>query len=119
MSEHDATPRGPHDPPPDPVEETDDDPPIRGGFVGRQWPLLLVLGSGFAGLVAVVAFDEFRPGCVLLGASVLFAALARAVLPPRRVGLLVVRSRAFDVFVLLVLGVSLVVLAVVVPPAPA
>jgi hypothetical protein len=37
------------------------------------------------------------------------------VLPARRVGLLVVRSRAFDLLVLLTMGVSLVVLAVVVP----
>ena len=41
----------------------------------------------------------------VLGVSVLFAALARLVLPVRRVGLLVVRSRAFDVLVLVTMGV--------------
>ena len=94
---------------------TDERPPIRGGWVGRQWPLLTVLGGGVVGL-GVVALDHFRTGCLLLGFSVLFAALARLLLPARRVGLLVVRSRAFDVVVLTGMGVALVVLAIVVPP---
>ena len=89
-------------------------PPIRGGWVGRQWPLLTVLGGGVVGIVAI-ALDHFRTGSLLLSASVLFAALARAVLPARRVGLLVVRSRPFDVLVLLVMGLALLVLAIVVP----
>ena len=93
------------------TETLDDRPPIRGGWVGRQWPLLTVLG------LAAVALDHFRSGCLLLGLSVLFAALARLVLPVRRVGLLVVRSRAFDVLVLVSMGAALVVLAVIVPPS--
>ena len=109
------TERGPHDAVPDPLAGyTDEPPPIRGGWVGRQWPLLLVIGCGASGFLAV-ALDHFRTGCLLIASSVLFAALARAVLPPRRVGLLVVRSRAFDLVVLLVMGVSLLVLALVVP----
>ena len=98
------------------TETVDDRPPIRGGWVGRQWPLLTVLGGGLIGLTAV-ALDHFRSGCLVLGISVLFAALARLVLPVRRVGLLVVRSRAFDVLVLVSMGASLVVLAVIVPPS--
>ena len=97
-----------------PQEPVDDRPPIRGGWVGRQWPLLAVLGGGVIGLSAV-ALDHFRSGCLILGVSVLLAALARLVLPARRVGLLVVRSRAFDVLVLASMGTALVVLAVVVP----
>lgn len=94
-------------------------PPRRGalGVVVRQWPLLLVLGGGALALL-VVAFDGFRLGCTLLGASVGFAAVARAVLPARRVGLLVVRSRPFDVVVLTAMGAALVVLAAVVPGPP-
>jgi hypothetical protein len=92
----------------------DELPPIRGGWVGRQWPLLLVL-AGCLTAFATVALDHFRTGCLIFGCSVLLAALFRAVLPARRVGLLVVRSRAFDLLVLLSMGVSLVVLAVVVP----
>jgi hypothetical protein len=92
----------------------DDRPPIRGGWVGRQWPLLLVL-AGCLTAFATVALDHFRTGCLMFGGSVLFAALVRAVLPARRVGLLVVRSRAFDLLVLLTMGASLMVLAVSVP----
>lgn len=96
--------------------QVDDRPPIRGGWAGRQWPLLTVLGGGVVGL-ALVALGHFRSGCLLLGVSVLFAALARLVLPVRRVGLLVVRSRAFDVLVLAVMGTSLVTFAIIVPPS--
>ena len=94
-------------------------PPRRGalGVVLRQWPLLIVLGGGITALL-VVASGNFRLGCTLLGASVGFAAIARAVLPARRVGLLVVRSRLFDVVVLATMGAALVVLAVVVPGPP-
>jgi hypothetical protein len=79
--------------------------------------LLIVLGGGLTALL-LVASDSFRLGCTLLGASVIFAAVARAVLPARRVGLLVVRSRLFDVVVLAVMGAALVALAVVVPGPP-
>ena len=98
------------------VERPDEPPPIRGGWPGRQWPLLTVLGGSLAGMT-LVALDHFRLGCLVLGGSVLAAALARLVLPSRRVGLLVVRSRAFDVMVLTTMGVALVVLASIVPTA--
>ena len=93
-------------------------PPRRGplGVLVRQWPLLLVLGGALTSLL-VVAFDGFRLGCSLLGASMLFAAAARAAMPARRVGLLVVRGRLFDVAVLSAMGGALVVLAAVVPGA--
>jgi Protein of unknown function (DUF3017) len=82
--------------------------------VGRQWPLLLVL-VGCLSSFAVVALDHFRAGCFGFGISVGFAALARTVVPARRVGLLVVRSRPFDLVVLYVMAGALVVLAVIVP----
>ena len=89
-------------------------PPIRGGWIGRQWPLLLVL-VGCLSSFAVVALDHFRAGCFMFGISVGVAALARTFVPPRRVGLLVVRSRPFDLLVLYAMAVSLVVLAIIVP----
>jgi hypothetical protein len=94
-------------------------PPRRGasGVILRQWPLLLVLGGGVTALL-LVALDGFRLGCILLGASMAFAAIARAVLPARRVGLLVVRSRPLDVLVLAVMGAALVILAVSIPAPP-
>ena len=50
--------------------------------------------------------------------SVLFALLARLVLPARRVGLLVVRSRAFDVLVLAAMGACAGGAPVIVPLSP-
>ena len=75
-----------------------------------------MLGLGVVGL-GLVALDHFRIGCLLLGVAVLLAAVARLVLPVRRVGLLVVRSRAFDVLVLSTMGAALVIFAIIVPPS--
>jgi hypothetical protein len=82
--------------------------------MGRQWPLLLVL-FGCLSSFAVVALDHFRAGCFGFGISVGFAALARTFVPARRVGLLVVRSRPFDLVVLYVMAGALVILAIIVP----
>jgi Protein of unknown function (DUF3017) len=53
---------------------------------------------------------------VVLGAALILAAVLRAVLPARVVGLLAVRSRGFDIVATALLGVVLVALSVVVPP---
>ena len=79
----------------------DDRPPIRGGWLGRQWPLLAVLLGGLVGLSRSSRSTTSGPAAWCFGISVVFAAVARTVLPARRVGLLVVRSRAFDVLVAL------------------
>jgi hypothetical protein len=80
-----------------------------------EWPFVLVL------LVAVVAMtlvatNHVKRGCVILGVAMGLAAVLRAVLPARIAGLLVVRSRAFDIVVTATLGAVLVALSVVVPP---
>lgn len=81
----------------------------------REWPLGLVIAGVAAGLL-VVATDRFRAGSVIVGCSVLLGALLRAVLPSRLAGLLVVRTRPFDVMTLLALGGAVTALAIVVPP---
>jgi hypothetical protein len=80
----------------------------------RELPLLAVLLAVAGGLVLGL-MSRWRVGAVVLGGAVLLAALLRLVLPARRAGLLVVRSRRLDVAVLLVLGVGLVALATSVP----
>jgi hypothetical protein len=75
-----------------------------------QWPLTLVLVCFGAGL-GVVATEHFRRGSVLIGGSLLLAAALRLVLSPRQAGLLVVRSRAFDVGFLAGVGLGVVALA--------
>nr|WP_281372982.1 DUF3017 domain-containing protein [Kineococcus aurantiacus] len=73
----------------------------------------MVGGIALALLVTLLAGPA--PGGVLLGADLAVAAVLRLVLPVRVAGALAVRSRAVDVAVLLVLAVSCLVLAGVVP----
>lgn len=80
----------------------------------RELPTLAVLGVVGAGLV-VGALADWRIGAVLIGAALLLAAGLRLSLPPRKAGLLVVRTRPFDATVLLALGFAVVALALAVP----
>ncbi len=54
--------------------------------------------------LALVAQDHWKQGLSLMGVTLLAAAAARLLLPASRVGLLVVRSRPFDVAALALLG---------------
>ena len=83
---------------------------------GSQIYLLLLFGV-FVGLVMVVS-GPWRAGLMLVGATFVVAALARVVVPAEHVGMLRVRGKAFDIFWTATLGVSLCVLALVVPPGP-
>ena len=76
---------------------------------------LVLVGAGLG--LAVVSAGHFRRGATLVAVAVCLGAVLRVVLPVRRCGLLAVRSRAFDVSCLLVLGVGILVLALVVPPS--
>jgi hypothetical protein len=80
-----------------------------------EWPITLVLLGVVCGLL-VVASNHFRAGTVVIALSVVLAMVLRGGLSERRAGLLVVRSRWVDVFTMGLLGVSLTVLALVVPP---
>ncbi len=100
-------------------ERERDDPPVAPAPQRhpREWPFATVLATVLAGIV-VVAADRFRAGALLIGAAVLLAAGLRAVLPERRAGLLVVRSRFGDVITLGVMGAALVTLSLAVPANP-
>ena len=89
-----------------------DDGPLRG--LARELPLLASLALVVAGLL-VGALLQWRVGALVVGAGIVLAAVLRLVLPVRRSGLRVVRSRRIDVAVLLFLGAALVVLAASVP----
>jgi hypothetical protein len=70
----------------------------------------LALGLVLLGVViglALVAEDHWKQGLSLIGVTLLAAALARLMLPARRLGLLVVRSRPFDVAALALLGAAI------------
>ena len=81
-----------------------------------QWPLALVLVGLAAGLVTL-SFYDFRVGSIMLGASVVFGAALRMVLPRDRAGLLAIRSRPVDLVTMYGLGIALTTVAVLVPPA--
>jgi len=83
---------------------------------GSQFYLLQLLFVA-AGIVLVL-FGVWRIGLHIIGAAFVGGALARAVVPVEHEGMLGVRSRAFDIFWMMTLGVALIALAIVVPPPP-
>ncbi len=84
---------------------------------GSQTYLLLLMGV-FVGLVMVIS-GPWRAGLMVVGGTFVAAALARVVVPIDHVGMLRVRSKAFDIFWTATLGISLCLLALLVPPGPA
>ena len=80
-----------------------------------QWPSAVVL-IGLVASLLIVATDHFRRGSVLFAAFVLIAFFLRLILSDRDAGWLAVRSRVVDLLCLGVLGGSLSVFALIVPP---
>ena len=80
---------------------------------GSQFYLLQLLAV-VVGLVLVAA-GQWRLGIGAIGMAFVAGALARVVVPIDHTGMLRVRGKAFDMFWMTTLGVSLVVLAWVVP----
>jgi hypothetical protein len=87
--------------------------PFLAGLV-RQLPLLAVLLSVGAGLL-VVTVGYWRRGLVVIGVTLVVAAVLRLLQPVRRVGFLAVRSRAVDVVLLAACGLGLAVIALMIP----
>jgi hypothetical protein len=82
----------------------------RGGSAALGVVLLVVLVG-----LALVGQGFWRRGLVLMGAGLGLGAVLRLALPERRVGLLAVRSRRFDVAVLALLGAAIIAIAVPLP----
>lgn len=80
----------------------------------RQWPLLIVVAGVALGLVIVV-LGQWRFGCLVIGSVLGIAAVERVALSNREAGLLQVRSKAFDIIVLVGMGAAIITLAIVVP----
>ena len=82
----------------------------------RQWPLLVIIAGVAAGLaVAFLGQSTWRLGALIIGASLGVGAVERIALPSREAGLLQVRSKGFDVAVLLLGAVAIIALAIAVP----
>lgn len=80
-----------------------------------QWPLTLVL-AGMVVSLAIVATDHFRRGSVLFAGCAVLAFFLRALLSDADAGWLAIRSRRIDLATMGVLGISLAVFALIVPP---
>ena len=80
----------------------------------RQLPLLAVLVAVAVGLV-FVTFGHWRRGIVIIGLTLVGAAVLRLLLPLRRVGFLAVRSRTVDVVLLAGTGLLLTVVVLTIP----
>jgi hypothetical protein len=78
---------------------------------------LLIVATALTGLAITVA-GAWRTGVIWMGSGLLIGGVARLVLPERQAGMLRVRRKASDVVMLLLAGVTLVVLAIVVPEQP-
>jgi hypothetical protein len=87
--------------------------PFLAGLI-RQLPLLVVLVMVGIGLL-VVTIDHWRSGIVIVGLTLIGAAVLRALLPVRRVGFLAVRSRPVDVVLLAGTGLALTVIVLLIP----
>lgn len=79
----------------------------------RYGPLLIVIAIAVLGLGALLI--DFRLGTLILAGSVITALVMRIVLPTRRAGLLVVRTRTIDTAVLSIIAGGLLLLALITP----
>ncbi|MGA9869786.1 MAG: DUF3017 domain-containing protein [Rhodococcus sp. (in: high G+C Gram-positive bacteria)] len=86
-----------------------------GAQLRKNLPLLAVLVVIAVALVLVLA-DRWRRGSFVLGVATMLAAGFRLCLPESRIGLLAVRSRAFDVSALALVGGAIVFLSASIDP---
>lgn len=80
----------------------------------RQAPFVLVWFVILVGM-GLIATEYWRRGLTIVGAAAVLAGVLRLVLPARRAGWLVVRSRPIDVLCFGFLGLALAATAIAVP----
>ena len=85
--------------------------PARG--LGPQWAVVL----GVLVALGLVTSGHLVGAGVAMAVTLGAGAVLRAVVPSRRIGGLVVRSRAFDTVAMLALAVACLVLAVILKPS--
>jgi len=82
----------------------------------RDIPFLVVVAVLVAGFVLIrVAPEHWLRGVLIIGADLITAGVLRLVLPARRAGILVVRSRPFDTVAYVGLGVLVITFGVLLP----
>jgi hypothetical protein len=119
--------------PPDPVTEpigiparsaehppTTEPVPDPGGWLGAvrtHLAFAVVLLVAAVGVVRIMEY-HWRQGAALIGGTLVLAALFRALLPPRRAGLLAVRGRPVDVLSYAGLGAFVLFVALTIQGGP-
>jgi Protein of unknown function (DUF3017) len=81
--------------------------------LGLWWIVL----AGVAAALVLIALDHVVAGGVVMALTFGVGALLRALIPSRKVGGLVVRSRLFDTVTLLALGTACLFLAAILKPS--
>jgi uncharacterized membrane protein YjjP (DUF1212 family) len=79
-----------------------------------EWPLVLS-GLVAAGGLVTLTFYDWRNGALIFAGGVLLAALLRVSLSDSAAGLLRVRGRMFDIFLLAGVGVAIGILGLIIP----
>ena len=107
-----------------PLEPTPEPEQVSADEGGRRYPstiggafylvVLAVTAIGFG----IVTTGSWRVGVRWIAGALLFAALVRAVLPARDAGMLAVRRRWWDCFLLVAVGAALIFLAGSIPDQP-
>jgi hypothetical protein len=97
--------------------DLDEEPRRYPSTIGGAFYISILLAAGTA--LVVAARSDWRLGVQVLGGAILVAALLRLILAGRDAGMLAVRHRAIDVFLLTSAGVALIVLAGTIPNQPA
>ena len=94
----------------------DEEPRRYPSTIGGAFYLCILAAAGTA--LVIAARGEWRLGVQVLGGSVIVAALLRLVLANRDAGMLGVRNRFLDAFLLSATGAALIVLASSIPDMP-
>jgi hypothetical protein len=84
--------------------------------IGGAFYLSILVAAGTA--LVIAARSDWRLGIEVLGGSLIFAALLRLVLANRDAGMLAVRNRFVDAFLLGSTGIVLIALATSIPDMP-
>jgi hypothetical protein len=97
-------------------EPVDDEARRYPSTIGGAFYISILLATGTA--LVIATRSDWRLGVQVLGGAVLVAALLRLILATRDAGMLAVRHRALDVFLLTSAGVALIALASSIPNQP-
>lgn len=84
---------------------------------GKHLPFALVLGVAVLGFVRIFQY-HWRQGAVLLGVSLLVAAVLRILVTDEQAGLIKIRGRGMDAFLYTSLGVLLIAVSLTVTGGP-